>query len=372
LDVWIYYRDFVLPDEEPGGMSKAINGFASALARAGVAVTLICERDEDDWLRLSGEFIVRAFARREHMRYGIPHSLATFLDEEKAPDLAVLNGMFTPNVAQVARHLRNRSVPYLVAPHDPYSPAMFARRRYLKLPYWQLVERPLLRHASGVQVLDDRHAQWLHNMGIKTLVVDVPNGYSTEDVPPESALAWHQDGPVKALFLGRIDAFNKGLDVLVDAVGRMNGEISLAIQGPDWGDKEMLVGRAEAAGTTIEFRPPDYSVTSTQLMSAYDIVCLPSRFEGFGMTVLEAMLAARVVLVSHDAGVAPHVKKCGCGVVVTPDRDGVSAGFVELLNVRDSWPEMGRAGRSYALENLRWDDIVDHAIEDYSTVILTP
>jgi glycosyltransferase involved in cell wall biosynthesis len=369
LDIWIYYRDFVRPDEEPGGMSKAINGYAGALAHAALTVTLICERAEEATIHSPAGYTVRAFARRDSVRHGIPKTLASFLDEEKTPDLAILNGMFTPNVAQVARRLRKRSVPYVVAPHDPYSPAMFARRRILKLAYWNLIERPLLQHASGVQVLDERHARWLRKMGVDTPAVDVPNGYSAEDVPPESDLVWDEHRPAKALFLGRIDAFNKGLDVLVDAIGPMNGDVSLVIQGPDWGDKKRLARQSEEAGTRVEFRAPDYTQTSTELMSAYDIVCLPSRFEGFGLAVLEAMLAARVVLVSDDAGVSPHVKKCGCGVVVTADTAGVRAGLGELLAARQSWREMGLAGRAYALENLRWDDIVDHAVEDYTHIL---
>jgi hypothetical protein len=231
VNIWIYYRDFVLPEEEPGGMSKAIHGFASALTRASVSVTLICERSKTETIPAPGGYEVRAFARNK-WRYRIPERLTRFLEDQRAPDFTIVNGMFTPNVAQVARRLRQRSIPYLVAPHDPYSPAMFAQRRHLKLPYWRFIERPMLRRASGVQILAERHARWLKEMGLTTPVVEVPNGYSDEDVPAESTLSWNTDGRPKALFLGRIDAFNKGIDVLIDAVGDMNGELSLDIQGP--------------------------------------------------------------------------------------------------------------------------------------------
>ena len=41
----------------------------------------------------------------------------------------------------------------------------------------------------------------------------------------------------------------------------------------------------------------------------HDLFVLPSRFEGFGLSALEAMLAARPVLVSDVAGLAPHIRE---------------------------------------------------------------
>ena len=41
-------------------------------------------------------------------------------------------------------------------------------------------------------------------------------------------------------------------------------------------------------------------------MGMADIVCVPSHYEGFGLTALEAMALGRPVVASN-AGVSPHV-----------------------------------------------------------------
>ena len=97
--------------------------------------------------------------------------------------------------------------------------------------------------------------------------------------------------------------------------------------------------------------------------------CLPSRFEGFGLSAIEAMLAGRVLIVSEVAGVAPHVKASGCGVVVAPERSAVRDGLRELLAKRDEWKAMGLAGRRHALKHLRWPTIAAAALRDYRNLM---
>ena len=99
------------------------------------------------------------------------------------------------------------------------------------------------------------------------------------------------------------------------------------------------------------------------------LLCLPSRFEGFGLVVLEAMLASRVVLVSERAGVSRHVVASGCGVSVAPTVEGVTQGLQALLARRREWPAMGRLGRQYALEHLQWNHIAESALESYERLL---
>src|SRR5262249_11148121 len=119
----------------------------------------------------------------------------------------------------------------------------------------------------------------------------------------------------------------------------------------------------------VAFRSPDYTRASPELIGNHDVLCLPSRFEGFGLPALEAMLAGRVLLVSERAGVARHVLASGCGVVVRPTMPGVEEGLLALLRRRDEWREMGMSGRRYALANLQWRDIAAAALRQYKQLL---
>jgi glycosyltransferase involved in cell wall biosynthesis len=96
---------------------------------------------------------------------------------------------------------------------------------------------------------------------------------------------------------------------------------------------------------------------------------MPSRFEGFGLSALEAMLAARVLIVSRSAGIAPHIEKSGCGIVVDPTAADVQRGFRYLLERRNCWREMGLRGREYAQENLHWNRIAKRTLTQYRQLL---
>jgi glycosyltransferase involved in cell wall biosynthesis len=258
-------------------------------------------------------------------------------------------------------------------PHDPYNPAIFSKNAHLKWPYWYLLERPLLRRAKAVQVLDIRHAQFLRDLGVKTPTIAAPNGFLPSEVYPENSFNWNIDGTPKLLFLGRMDAHNKGLDLLLDAFAQIveTTDAQLVIQGADKGDRKGLEERAAklSLSNRTSFLAPDYSTSTPLIIKNYDIFCLPSRFEGFGLSALEAMLAGRVLLVSEVAGIAPHVQASGCGVVVPPEVSAIKSGLLELLQRRSQWKDMGLQGRHYALEHLRWDKIAAEAIEQYQQLL---
>ena len=364
MNVALYLRDFPpLGDRITGGMEKAVHGLAAGLVRCGATVVVLCEGAEDQRRRAEAGYEIRCFA----------NGLASYLQDSTRPDLFILNGMFNAGVYRFSRLLHRAGIPYIVAPHDPYHPSVFRTRRHLKWPYWYLRERPMLRRALAVQVLDERHGQWLRRLGVGTNVIEVINGVAPEEVMPELDLRWREAGPPQFHFLGRLDTHNKGLDILIDAFASIAAETDavLSIQGQDWGDRPALerrVARLSLSGR-IRLVAPDYTAPSSQLIARHDVFCLPSRFEGFSLAALEAMLAGRVVLVSDVAGIAPHVQACGCGVVVPAEVQHVSAGLRQLLGLRAQWKEMGLAGRRYALDHLQWDRIAANALRTYELMV---
>jgi glycosyltransferase involved in cell wall biosynthesis len=65
------------------------------------------------------------------------------------------------------------------------------------------------------------------------------------------------------------------------------------------------------------------------LMAGADVYCLPSLYEGFGITVLEAMACGAAVVVS-DRGSLPEVVG-EAGVVVAPQAQPLAAALEALL-----------------------------------------
>lgn len=358
------------------GISKAVDGLAFGLADCGNEVTVLWERNQDSLIKTERGYEIKCFTNKKEQTFSLASSLKKYIQENAPPDLVILNGIFQPAVYSLSRLLKKYEIPYVAFPHDPYHPSIFSKNPHLKWPYWYFLERRMLQEAQAVQVLDIRHEKFLRRLGVNTPTIEVPNGFHSEDILPESRLEWRLDNPVKLLFLGRIDSHNKGLDLLLEAFAQIvrekNANYELTIQGPNCGDKKFLEdkGKKLLISDKLSFLDSDFSVSPTSIIANYDIFCLPSRFEGFGLSALEAMLAGRVLLVSEVAGIVPHLRKSGCGRIVKSEVGSIKEGLEELLKCRSEWQKMGMAGRSYVLENLHWPKIASVALEHYQKIFL--
>lgn len=376
MKIYLYLKHFPpFGDKIIGGTSRSTHGFASGLAACSADVTILCEGDENSSFQTKAGYKIECFATRQQKpSWQIAPTLKQYIrDRINRKSIVVINGLFNPSVYGISRILKKYGIPYIMSPRSIYHPAIFQKKPQVKWPYWYLFEKRLLQEAQALQLQDIRQAEWLCKLGVKTPVIEVPNGFEPRNLQPESSLGWRTHGLVKLFFFGRIDAYQKSLDLLIEAFALTPelADAQLILQGADAGDKKQLQARAEELKISekVFFLAPDYDSTPSSIIAKYDIFCLPSRIEGFANSALEAMLAGRVLLVSEIDGIAPHVIDSGCGVVVKPDISAIKAGLTKLLHHRSQWQEMGVRGRDYVLKHLNWNNIAAKTLDTYKELI---
>jgi glycosyltransferase involved in cell wall biosynthesis len=374
MHVYLYLKHFP-PDINPAndGATKAVHGLALGLVSCGLAVTLLSEGPIAASAPALGYRHYCFPSPNTHPDLRLSADLLQFLQQRVTPqDLVILNGGYHLSVYALSRWLKRRGLPYVVAPHTTYDPGIFGKKPYLKYPYWYGFEQFVLRDAAAIQLLDRRQGYWLQRRGISTAVIEVPNGFETADVPSYGSLQW-PDRPPEIFFFGRLSIYHKGIDLLIDAFSGLAPQDwgKLVIQGPNLGETPRLERQVQRQGVAdrVTFLAPDYQTGAARLMAQHDIVCMPSRFEGFGFVALEAMLAGRVVLVSAESGIAPHVQASGCGLAVPPQVGAIRDGLQLLQSRRAHWREMGLQGRQYALQHLAWRTVAARALVDYQALM---
>lgn len=286
----------------------------------------------------------------------------------------VLHGTFNPPMAAFGRQLRKRGIPYVFVPHDPYVPGLMTHHRWRKALYWRLFEKPLIEGAVAVQLLDASHEAPLRARGCRVPVFSVPNGCdpSMLDLLDGSERVPGVSHPVRIQYLGRMDRNHKGLDLLLEAFARYlalpgaERGIELVLAGNDWTDRGWLEAYAGRLGIAerVRFAGPRKE-PSIRVHAEADVVVLPSRFDGFGLTVVEAMLAARPVIVSSGAGVAGHVGKAGGGWVADPSAESLCSALAMAVERRSQWPEFGKMNRDYVTTHLTWDRVAELTMDAY-------
>ncbi|MGY1601007.1 glycosyltransferase [Geodermatophilus sp. SYSU D00815] len=168
----------------------------------------------------------------------------------------------------------------------------------------------------------------------RTVVVPNPVPGPAAPRPPRARL----DGPLRLLYVGRLSP-RKGPDVAVAALRELvdrGVDARLALVGSvfagyEWFEEELRAGVAGAGlADRVEFLGFRSDVTSA--LRDADVVLVPSVLdESFGNTAVEAVLAARPVVVSDLGGLREAVAGYPTAAVVAPGRPELWADAVERL-----------------------------------------
>lgn len=123
----------------------------------------------------------------------------------------------------------------------------------------------------------------------------------------------------KLVFVGNL-SMRKGIDLLIEAIHELNllrYNITLDIFGP--GD----FSRFDMSYPMITYKGVIPFGETTQFISKYDILIVPSRFDGWGVVVNEAIYAKVPVICSSNTGASGMIKLHNCGLIfneVTVDK----------------------------------------------------
>jgi mannosyltransferase len=235
-----------------------------------------------------------------------------------------------------------------------------AQRRHTAYTRW------LIRQMDAVIATSARSASWLEceaeviHHGIDT----------TSFAPPADRDALRRDlglDPEAVIVgcFGRVRA-QKGTDLFVEAMLRVLPDrpaVHAIIMGGVTADQERfaadLAARIAASGLGDRLRilPEDKGFSIAPWFQALDLYVAPQRWEGFGLTPLEAMACEVPVVATRVGAFEELVSDAETGVLVDPeDLSGLVAGIERYLDDADRRKAHGAAARARALDKFRIED----------------
>jgi len=229
----------------------------------------------------------------------------------------------------IHRYAKKYDVPYVLQAHGSL-PRIMAKQ-WLKRIYDTLFGYKLLRDASKVIALSRVEAEQYKSMNVtEEKIVTIPNGIDLSEYSnlPLKGCFRAKFGIKKeekiVLYLGRIHKI-KGLDILVKASAKVIedlGDVRLVIVGPDDGylnELKTLINALEIENNVLILGP----LYGDEKLEAYvdaDVYVLPSRYETFPMSLLEAVACGIPVILTENCGIAEYFRdKVGRVVDLNPD-----------------------------------------------------
>jgi len=235
--------------------------------------------------------------------------------------------------------------------------------QFARNPLFAMFLKRILRIPDAIVVLSQAELKTWQEFVPGQKIAALPNGI---DVSPFRKPKSAPGADLRAVYVGRLAA-GKGLDESIEAVADLPVRLTIAGSGPE---ESRLKARA---GDRVTFAGPVFAAEKLDLFSNSDVLLLPSYSEGLPYSLLEAM-AAGVVPVVTPVGAIPDVVLEGVHGRFVPIKDSQAIAQVlrELDANRNLLERMSQACRRRVSAVYSLDRLADDFDRLYSSLIPWP
>jgi glycosyltransferase involved in cell wall biosynthesis len=330
------------------GIGPELDARLAALRMQGVAVTLVTLAYRRNWRWLGLRRLEQAARLRSLLASRRDRLIHLHVD-------LVLAGLVLPG-RQGAGAL------FTVHNDDPW----------LLRPFWRLWLRWLNRQlAHTIAISEQVRRHWLAASGVAPArVTTIHYGLEppVEQADPAALRARYHipAGRFVVGFVGRL-APQKNLPLLLKALKRLPRAHAVIVGAGE--NRAALEQQArDLALDNVQFlgRVPG----AAELMPAFDLLCLPSRHEGLGLVLVEAMLR-EVPVAGSQAGAIPEILGQGqYGLLFDPEDAGALAATLDAAACNASGiAEMARRALVYARETFSLEAMTQRTLAVYRSLL---
>jgi glycosyltransferase involved in cell wall biosynthesis len=366
-----------------GGAAEVPYQLSKGLAKRGHEVTIYTSNHNLSWeyVNSTPEARVRPFKTwLSWVNFFITPSMIVQVNKEiKNFNVVHMHSYYSFQNVIVHHYTRKHDIPYVLQAHGTV--ATYFERGSLKKIFDVIWGYALLKDATKLIAVTPTEAEQYKRMGISEEKIEiVPNGIDLaefENLPQRGQFRKKyglDDAQKVVLYLARIHKI-KGPDLLVKAFAELSkdlGDAKLVIVGPDDGYLAALkkLIRELKIEEKVLFTGPLYKNEKLQAYVDADVYVLPSSYEIFGITALEACACGTPVIVTDRCGIADIVDG-QLGFVVPYDKDRLTNAILHMLADDKLRREFGEKGKLLVREKFNWEKIAEQVENIYSSCMLS-
>ncbi len=350
-----------------GGPPRSILGLCTSLARMDIAVDVLTTTANGANAQLAAEtetpvvidgVAIRYFPWAEPRWLWHASGLRAWLARDvNGYDIVHIHGLWHLPGWHAARLARRHHIPYVVSPRGMLQPEALAIRAGRKAVAFASIERRNLARAAFLHATSMHERDTLEARAFGPQIVLATNGVDIDRLsspdPTPTLRAWNLCDRPYVLFLGRVHPI-KRLDLLANAVGRLDRAVRVVIAGPDEnGHRKDVEAMFQSAGVDVVWTGAVEGRVKADLLTGARALVLCSNSESFGLAAAEALAAGTPVVATRTMA-WEQLETAGAGYWVDQHPEAIAAALGHILADPHEARAMGQRGRALAARAFTW------------------
>ncbi|MCR4702428.1 MAG: glycosyltransferase [Saccharofermentans sp.] len=300
----------------------------------------------------------------------IPHAESFDIDRMPEPfdhpDLVIFQECYRKEFLSIGKQLESKKIPYIIIPHGELRKEAQQSKALKKKAANILLFNRFTNKALALQCLSKEEYDTT-DFGRKKFIAT--NGVT---MPSKRKTSFSKEG-LKLLFIGRLDAHVKGLDLLLEAVSKdldimKANKVTLDIYGPDcvgrYANLERLIESFGVGDVVTLHHEITGEAKENELLNA-DVFVQTSRHEGMPGGILEALSYGLPCLVTRGTNLGEKITDNDCGWMAENNAGSIAESIKRVIDEKDTLSTKSSNAIPYIEANFSWKAVAQDALDAY-------
>jgi len=292
------------------------------------------------------------------------NKLESFLHAD-TPNIVHMHSVYLPKQVTLARNIVKKKIPYVITPNGGLDSL---RGKAKKLFYDFIAEKCRFSQASAITVVTPKEERTIRAFvpRYQGIIRWVANPFDTSKF---SKQIWKGNiEPKRLVFLGRYDVLHKGIDILVE-IARLLPNIEFNLYGTKDSKTQKWFERIHCnLPYNVHFNKPVFGAEKFQVLADASLYIQTSRWEGFPLSIAEAMHMGLPCAVSDMPNFAELFHQNNLGVVLPKNPKEAALKLSNILACPEEIVEYSKRAKSFAQENFHPRKVSEDYLKLYENV----
>ena len=289
------------------------------------------------------------------------------------PDLVIFHEIYHPYFLKVCKYLTRNNIKYIIVPHGGLTKDAQNKKRLKKVVANNTVFRYYLKNSTAIQYLSKNEDENSKVINTKFKIIS-GNGMHISE---REKVSGYENKDFLITFIGRLDIFHKGLDLLVEGCSLIKKDIIdkniiIKIYGPDRDDgKRILSEKIKKSGLdrNIYINEAVFGEDKEKILNNTDIIILPSRFEGQPLVGIEAICKGIPLIATKGSNLTEEITKYNCGWTCETSSREISETILKAYNDRKKIDQLAKNCIVCAQNHFDWTKITRNLMNEYNNIL---